>query len=164
ALGAASSAPTDYNTGLKMAAKQQFATFLLAGNFFGVDVNAVQEILRYQDMTSVPLAPSIVSGLINLRGQIVTAIDLRRRLEMKERDPGKVPVNVVVRSSEGIVSLLVDEIGDVVEVADDTFELPPETLSGKAREMVLGVHKLTNKLMHVLDTERVACEGNETQR
>lgn len=138
------------------AAKQQFATFYLAGDFFGVGVDTVQEVLRYQEMTPVPLAPPVVSGLINLRGQIVTAIDLRRRLEMKDREPDQLPVNVVIRAEEGIISLLVDEIGDVVEVEEDTFEPPPETLSGKARGMVLGVHKLRGRLMHILDTERVA--------
>ncbi|MGH9351422.1 MAG: chemotaxis protein CheW, partial [Terriglobia bacterium] len=104
-----------------MGEKQQYATFYLAGNYFGVAVGAVQEILRLQQMTPVPLAPSVVSGLINLRGQIVTAIDLRRRLDMKEREAGEEPVNIVIRSSSGIISFLVDEVGDVVEVSEDTF-------------------------------------------
>lgn len=117
-----------------------------------------------QQMTPVPLAPAVVSGLINLRGQIVTAIDLRRRLDMKEREVGKDPVNIVIRSSSSIISLLVDEIGDVVEVSEDTFEPPPETLGTKTRAMVRGVHKLSHRLMHVLDTDRVAGEANEAMR
>lgn len=136
--------------------RQQFATFYLAGSFFGVSVETVQEVLRYQEMTPVPLAPTVVSGLINLRGQIVTAVDLRRRLEMADREAHQLPVNVVVRAGEGVISLLVDEIGDVVEVAEDTFEPPPDSLGGKARAMVLGVHKLQGRLMHILDTEQVA--------
>lgn len=147
-----------------MEEKQQYATFSLAGSYFGIRVGAVQEILRMQQMTPVPLAPLVVNGLINLRGQIVTAIDLRRRLEMEERNPGADPVNVVIRSNGGIVSLLVDEIGDVVEVSEDTFEPPPETLGSKAREMVRGVHKLNRRLMHVLDTDKVTGEMSEAQR
>ena len=69
-------------------------------------------------MTQVPLAPQVVRGLINLRGQIVTAIDLRRRLEMEPRPAGQPPMNVVVRSDDGAISFLVDEIGDVVEVEE----------------------------------------------
>ena len=147
-----------------MEEKQQYATFNLAGSYFGISVGTVQEILRMQQMTPVPLAPSVVSGLINLRGQIVTAVDLRRRLGMVERDLGAAPVNVVIRSNGGIISLLVDEIGDVVEVSEDTFEPPPETLSSKAREMVRGVHKLNRRLMHVLDTDKVTSEFSEVAR
>jgi purine-binding chemotaxis protein CheW len=108
-------------------------------------------------MTKVPLAPEVVSGLINLRGQIVTAVDLRTRLALASRPAGALAMNVVVRSDDGAVSLLVDEIGDVVEVEENTFEPPPETLRGPVREMILGVHKLDDRLMHVLDIEK-ACQ------
>src|SRR5206468_10604632 len=104
----------------------------LDGLFFGVDVLTVQEVIRYQEMTRVPLAPPVVRGLINLRGQIVTAIDLRRQLELRERPADQLPMNVVVRTDDGAVSLLVDEIGDVLEVSEKTFERPPETLQGMA--------------------------------
>jgi purine-binding chemotaxis protein CheW len=105
-------------------------------------------------MTRVPLAPPVVRGLINLRGQIVTAIDLRRRLALSERSETERPMNVVVRSTGGAVSLLVDDIGDVIEAEESTFELPPDTLDSKARSMIRGVHKLRDRLMHVLDTEK----------
>jgi len=101
-----------------------------------------------------------VSGLINLRGQIVTAVDLRRRLELEPSPPGMLAMNVVVRSEDGSVSLLVDEIGDVVEVEESTFEPPPETLRGSVRSMILGVHKLNDRLMHVLDIEK-ACQMSD---
>ncbi len=114
-------------------------------------------MIRSLDMTRVPLAPAVVSGLINLRGQIVTAVDLRRRLELEPQPAAMLAMNVVVRSEDGAVSLLVDEIGDVVEVEEDTFEPPPETLRGSVRTMILGVHKLNDRLMHVLDIEK-ACE------
>jgi len=123
-------------------------------------LKSVQEVIRSLEMTRVPLAPAVVSGLINLRGQIVTAVDLRRRLELEPAPPGQLAMNVVVRSEDGAVSLLVDEIGDVLEVDESTFELPPETLRGSVRGMILGVHKLKDRLMLVLDTER-ACHMTE---
>lgn len=135
----------------------QFCTFYVDELLFGIELRRVQEVLRYVGMTTVPLAPSVVSGLINLRGQIVTAIDLRDRLDLEPRAKGTQPMNVVVRSDDGPVSLLVDEIGDVVEVQEECFEPPPETLHGKVRTVILGVHKLNDRLMHVLDTER-ACQ------
>lgn len=140
-----------------MAQTSQFCTFYLEKMLFGVELKSVQEVIRSLEMTRVPLAPAVVSGLINLRGQIVTAVDLRRRLELDPAPPGQLAMNVVVRSEDGAVSLLVDEIGDVVEVDQSTFELPPETLRGSVRGMILGVHKLKDRLMLVLDTEK-ACQ------
>jgi purine-binding chemotaxis protein CheW len=140
-----------------MAQTSQFCTFYLGKLMFGVQLEKVQEVIRYLEITEIPLAPRVVSGLMNLRGQIVMGIDLRRRLEMADRAEETHPMNVVIRSSDGAVSLLVDEIGDVVEVTEESFERPPETLQGKVREVILGVHKLEKQLMHVLDTEK-ACE------
>ncbi len=120
----------------------------------------VQEVIRYQEMTSVPLAPATVEGLINLRGQIVTAIELRRRLGLPARAEGRLPMNVVVRTDEGPLSLLVDEIGDVVEVQDDQYESAPETLTGRVGDLVTGVYKLAERLLLVLDVEQaVAVES-----
>ena len=133
---------------------QQFCTFYVDRQFFGVPVQQVQEVIRYQEMTRVPLVPRVIRGLINLRGQIVVAIDLRRRLNASERPEDQLPMNVVVRTADGALSLLVDEIGDVLEVQEETFERPPETLQGIARELVLGVHKLSNGLLLILDTEK----------
>ena len=132
--------------------EQQFCTFYLGEHYFGVPVSEVQEIIRYQDMTRVPLAPDVISGLINLRGQIVTAIDLRKRLEFEAKTDDKKLMNVVVRTNEGAVSLQVDEIGDVLEVPDDCFERCPETLKGAARDMIWGAYKLDKKLLLILDT------------
>ncbi|MDR3460041.1 MAG: chemotaxis protein CheW [Verrucomicrobiae bacterium] len=143
---------------------KQFCTFFVNGLFFGVEVLKVQEVIRYQGMTRVPLAPATIQGLINLRGQIVTAIDLRRRLELPPRDAEQLPMNVVVRSEDGAVSLLVDEIGDVVEIQDDIFEHPPETLKGVARELVQGVYKLKAQLLLILDTEKTVNLANAGTR
>jgi purine-binding chemotaxis protein CheW len=140
-----------------MATSQQFCTFFLDSHLFGVPVPQVQEVIRFHELTRVPLAPDVVEGMINLRGQIVIAIDLRRRLLLRPRGSGELPVNVVVRTADGAVSLLVDEIGDVVEVEDSTFEAPPETLQGAMRSMILGVHKLEGRLLLLLDSEK-ACQ------
>jgi purine-binding chemotaxis protein CheW len=133
---------------------RQYSTFFVGDLFFGVEVLRVQEVLRYQEMTRVPLAPDVVEGLINLRGQIVAAIDMRRRLELTPRAAGRTPLNMVVRSEDGVVSLLVDEIGDVLEVKSDSFEMPPDNVSGVARDLVQGVHKLKDRLLLILDTEK----------
>lgn len=132
----------------------QLATFHVGEMFFGVDVMRVQEVLRPQPMTPVPQAPHTVEGLINLRGQIVTAIDMRARLGMPPRSEGNSPMNVVVQTSDGAVSLLVDEIGDVMEMDPASFELPPGNLAEVAREVLRGVYKLSNGLLLVLDAEK----------
>jgi purine-binding chemotaxis protein CheW len=134
--------------------ERQFATFHLGELFLGVEVERVQEVLRYQEMTPVPLASAVVQGLINLRGQIVTAVDLRRRFELEERPEGEQPMNVVLRAEDTLVSLLVDEIGDVLQIGEERFEEAPETLQGPARELIRGVFKLEGALLLVLDTER----------
>lgn len=135
-------------------ANGQFSTFFVADLFFGVDVLRVQEVLRFQQMTRVPLAPEVIEGLINLRGQIVTAIDMRRRLRLPPRTGGENPMNMVVRTDDGPVSLLVDEIGDVLDVDAATYERPPENLDPAARELIRGVYKLKDRLLLVLDAER----------
>jgi purine-binding chemotaxis protein CheW len=129
----------------------QFATFTVDGVLFGVEVGGVQEVLRYHEMTRVPLAPSIVSGLINLRGQIVTAIDLRLRLGLRARPPGALPMNVILRGDDGAVSLLVDDIGDVLTVSPELAEPLPETLQHLGRELIKGVFKLNGRLLLILD-------------
>ena len=136
-----------------MANAQQFCTFFIDKHFFAVPVQQVQEVIRYQEMTRVPLVPAVIRGLINLRGQIVVAFDLRRRLGYPDRPEGQLPMNVVVRTDDGAVSLLVDEIGDVIEVDEESFEKPPGTTPEQARELIRGVYKLRDRLMLVLDTK-----------
>ena len=137
-----------------MSDERQYCTFYANGMYFGIWVREVQEVLLYQDMVRVPLASPVVRGLINLRGQIVTAIDLRRRLGLPDGPADVDPMNVVVRTDDGAVSLLVDEIGDVVEVDEKTFEATPETLTGRARELIEGVYKLDGQLLLILDAAR----------
>lgn len=133
---------------------KQLCTFFVDRLYFAVDVTCVQEVIRYQEMTRVPLASPEVGGLINLRGQIVTAIDMRRRLGLPPRPADQPPMNVVVRGDEGVVSLLVDEIGDVVDVDESSFEPPPATVAAGSRELIRGVYKLKQQLLLLLNTER----------
>lgn len=144
---------------------RQLCTFFLDDRMFGLDVLRVQEINRIQQLTPVPLAPPAVRGLINLRGQIVTAIDLRERLGFPPRDaasrdpsspdPASRPVNIIVPSDDGPVSFLVDEVGDVIDVDDRDFEPPPATLDPAAKAYTLGVYKLPDRLLLVLEIEPI---------
>jgi purine-binding chemotaxis protein CheW len=140
-----------------MTSAHQFCTFYLDHLLFGVESQKIQEVVTYRELRPVPLAPPAVSGLMNLRGQVVVALDLRRQLELPARPREMTPVCLVVRAAGGTVCLLADEVGNVVEVEDDTFEPSPETLSARLRSVILGVHKLEQQLMHVLDTDQ-ACE------
>lgn len=133
---------------------RQLATFTVDTLLFGVEVHTVQEVIRYQDMTAVPLAAHGAAGLINLRGEVVTAIDLRTRLGLPPRPADQLPMNVVVRVDDEPVSLLVDAIGDVAHVGADQFEEPPETMTGPGRALVLGAYKLDNQLLLALDVKR----------
>lgn len=135
---------------------RQFATFVVDGLLFGVDVLSVQEVIRHQPMTRVPCAPGVVEGLINLRGQIVTAIDMRRRLGLTTAGEDLLSMNVVVRADDEVVSLLVDEIGDVVEVQPAQFETPPDTIAPAVRDVVTGIYKLAGRLLLVADVDRVS--------
>lgn len=138
--------------------EQQFqvCVFRVAEHTFGIDVRKVQEVLRFQHATPVPLAPPTVCGMINLRGQVVMAIDLRLRLGLPERSADQSAINVVVRTSDGVVSFLVDELHDVLSVTDDMLDRPPDTMDAIERSFVTGCCKLSDRLLLILDTELVA--------
>jgi purine-binding chemotaxis protein CheW len=137
-----------------MSTERLYATFYVDDAHFGVDALDVQEVLRHQPMTRVPLASDEVRGLINLRGQVVTAVDLRRRLGLDPRQDEQAAMNLVVCTEDGPVSLLVDRIGDVLRVDVDELEVTPETVQGLSRDLLVGVIKLESGLLHVLDVTR----------
>lgn len=130
----------------------QLCTFTVEQLLFGVEVTSVQEVLRAQPMTRVPLARPMVRGLLNLRGQIVTAIDMRTYLGLPARVNGEPPMNVVLRTADGSISLLVDAIGDVIEVAQRSFEPPPSTMRPEQRRTIEAVCKLPGQLLLVLSS------------
>jgi purine-binding chemotaxis protein CheW len=133
---------------------QLVATFTVGELVLGVDVALVQEVIGHQEVTGVPLAAYGSTGLINLRGEVVTAIDMRGRFGFAPRPPQVQPMNVVVRVDGELVSLLVDAIGDVVEVFAAQFEEPPETVSGVGRELIRGAYKRSDGLLLALDVAR----------
>jgi len=134
--------------------KRQYVSCFVDDLMVGVDVAAVQEVTCGSELTHVPLAAPVVSGLLNLRGRIVTTVDLRRCLQLGGRPAGQRPVHLILRTDDGGVGLLVDQVGDVVEVDDDDFEVPPGTLRGALRELITGAYKLDGGLLLALDTER----------
>ena len=138
-----------------MAEHHQFCTFFLDSHFFGIDVEKVQEVIRYQLVTPVPRASPVIRGLINLRGQIVTAIDLRRLLMIGDLGDDHRPINIVIHTRQGTFSLLVDRIGDVLDVERNRFERPPDNLSGVARELIHGAYKLSGCLLLTLNIEKL---------
>lgn len=138
-----------------MAVPVQFCSFHVGDLFLGVELLRVQEVNRLQEVTAVPLAPRVVTGLINLRGQIVTALDLRERLNLPPREDGVRPMSVVMRGEQGIRSFLVDRVADVVEADPDGFEPPPLTLDTTARDFVRAVCKQPGRLLLIIDPERV---------
>jgi purine-binding chemotaxis protein CheW len=128
----------------------QLCTFQLDRMLFGVAATEVQEIARPQPITRVPLAHPAIAGLLNLRGQIVTTIDLRARLGLPPRAPTERPFNVVVRSGDGVFSLLVDAIGDVLEPRADELDVVPETVPSSLRDLISGTYKLPDQFLFVL--------------
>jgi purine-binding chemotaxis protein CheW len=140
--------------------KRTYASCRVGHLLVGVDVDAVQEVTAGGELTPVPLAPPVVSGLLNLRGQIVTAIDLRRSLQLADRPVGQPAINLILRAEGGSVGLVVDSVGDVLDVRQDDFEEPPGTVSGHLRDLITGVYKLDRGLLLVLNTERVMEESH----
>jgi purine-binding chemotaxis protein CheW len=135
-------------------ASTQFATFEVDGQLFGVEVDTVQEVLSYDEYTPVPLAPPAVGGLFNLRGQVIAAVDLRVQLGSARQALRGPVMNVVLRGDGEPVSLLVDRIGEVIDLDEWAFEPPPDTLGGPIRELVVGTYKLDDRLMLALDVDQ----------
>lgn len=132
----------------------QLCTFRLGPLYLGIDVRDVREVVQHADVTMVPNADPAIEGLINLRGQIATAIDLCRRLEVTPTESDLKPIHLVILSDGEPVTLLVDSIGDVIDVDSDAYEPPPATMTGIARELILGTYKLEDELLLILDIEK----------
>lgn len=132
-----------------------FVTFRIDRQWLGVPVLLVQEVLSGQEVTPVPLSPPEVEGFLNLRGQIVTAVDLRAVLGLPDRDRAKPFMSVVVRQEEELYSLVVDEVADVLEVGDGTVEPAPRTLDPVWKDCSFGVVRMASGLLVVLDVDRL---------
>lgn len=134
----------------------QYCTFELGSLLLGVEARRVQEVLRSQLVTPVPLAPDFVRGLMNLRGQIVLVVDLRARLGSPAEEGSTKPLNVLVHTSAGLVSMQADRIGDVIEIDEAQVDPVPDTLQGRARDVLAGALRLPERLLLLLEPERIA--------
>lgn len=132
----------------------QLCTFRLGELFCGIAVLDVQEVLLQRELTPVPLAPPSVKGLMNLRGEVLPAIDLRMVLGLGATEALDV-AHVIVRMNDYAASLIVDAVEDVITVTSTTYEAPPQTVSVVARDYITGVHKLDGRLLLVLDAHRI---------
>lgn len=134
---------------------RQYATFYIADRLYGIDVMMVQEITKSMSITKVPLAPSYVDGLINLRGQIATAVGLRELFNLKDDKKIIDPMTVVCKGEGMLLSLLVDQIGDVIEVDDKDFESTPETISQTVGRFMQGVYKISGNLLSIIEIKKI---------
>ena len=134
--------------------RSQFSTFYLAGRHYGIDVTRVQEVVQAMPITPIPLALEYVVGLINLRGQVTTAIGLRELFGLDDKPPSQF-MNVVCRIDGSLISLQADEIGDVVEVMASDFEPTPQTVPSDIRRFMSGIYKTSDSLLSIIDIDRI---------
>jgi purine-binding chemotaxis protein CheW len=137
------------------AMQRELLTVAVNGQSFGIPVLAVQDVLGPQRITPIPLAPREIVGALNLRGRIVTAIDLRRRLVMPDREPGAQHMSVVVDHGGEFYSIIVDNVGEVLNLSADTFKRNPSTLDARLKSVSDGVYRLSKDLLVVLDVRRM---------
>lgn len=136
-----------------MTSERKICTFVVGGVLFGIDVFKIQEVIRFQEMTHVPLASNVISGLINMRGQIVTAINMRKRLDFPPFEDK--PTNIIIRTDDALMSLLVDGIGDVIDIERDRFEAPPENIKYAFKHYLTEVCQLDDDLLLILNIDQI---------
>lgn len=139
----------------------QFSTFTIDDKLYGINVKMVQEITKAMPITPVPLAPFYVHGLINLRGQIATAVGLRELFSLKSAEIGQSKINVVCKTEGLLLSLIVDEVGDVLELEESQFEATPDTVNHNVSKFMTGVYKLPNNLLSVIDIQKLVLFLNQ---
>lgn len=150
----------DPTSGAGTGGQQEFVTMLIADQWFGIPVLGVQEVSGSQVIARVPLAPPEVAGNLNLRGRIATAIDLRTRLGMPPRGEEQTEMSVVVDHHGELYSLIIDTVGEVLSLPASSFERNPPTLEPHLREVSQGIYRLEDKLLVVLDVERLLDQGH----
>jgi len=141
--------------GLAEGTATQYSTFWISDRLYGIDVVRVQEVTKAMRMSQIPKASKFVHGLINLRGQIATAISLRDLFQQESAAKEVEQMNVVCNIEGNLLSFLVDEIGDVIEVEASSFEPPPETVQSTVRQFMVGVYKLENHLLSILQVDKI---------
>lgn len=148
---------TESKQGLELVASnsQQFSTFEISGKWYGIDVTKVQEIVKPMAMTPIPLAPSYIRGLINLRGQVAMAIGVRELFGLSPTNVDEA-MNVVCKLNGYLVSLLVDAIDDVVELQNDLKTAAPATLGKDIKRFVPHIYKSPQRILCVVNVDMVS--------
>jgi purine-binding chemotaxis protein CheW len=136
-------------------ASTEFVTFTIAGQIFGLPISRVQDVFKPARITHVPLAGAEIAGVLNLRGRIVTVIDMRLRLDVKKREEGSAPMAIGIEAKGESFGLLVDVVGEVLRLPDSDREANPINLDGKLAALSAGVYRLDSQLLVVLDVDRV---------
>ena len=134
---------------------REYVTMTVADQLFGIPVLTVQDVLGPQRITRIPLSPPEIAGALNLRGRIVTAIDVRRRLHLPARSADTSSMSVVVDHKGELYSLIVDAVGEVMSLPADSYERNPATLDPRWREVSGGIYRLKGKLLVVLEVARL---------
>jgi purine-binding chemotaxis protein CheW len=134
---------------------RDFLTLRIHGQLFGIPILQVQDVLGQQRVTKIPLAPPQVAGSLNLRGRIVTAVDVRKCLALKEKSEETKQMSVVVENDSELYSLIIDRVGDVLSLPDSNFENTPATLDPTWRSVALGVYRLPEELLVILDVPKL---------
>lgn len=142
------------------AASRDYLTIVIAGQRFGIPVLQVQDVLREQRVTRIPLAAPEIAGSLNLRGRIVTAIDVRKRLNIPPREGKPVTMSVVVEHEEELYSLIIDSVGEVITLEENQFEKNPGTLDPSWHDISLGIYQLDGELMVVMDVKKLLSNIN----
>ncbi len=140
----------------------EYVTVLLGGQLFGLPISRVQDVFMLERLTRVPLARPEIAGVLNLRGRIVTAIDMRCRLGLAKRDDSRPPMAVGIESRGESYGLLIDTVGEVLKLADNSRESNPVNLDVRLAQVSAGVHRLDGQLLVILDVDRVLDMGHET--
>ncbi len=141
----------------------QLVTFSIGEEEFGVDILKVQEIIRTMEITRVPRAPDFVEGVINLRGKVIPIIDLRKRFGLPTRDHDQHTRIIVIEISNMIVGFVVDSVSEVLRIPEGTVEPPPPVVSGLESEYISGVGKLEDRLLILLDLDRLLSSEEQEQ-
>lgn len=145
------------------AVRTQYSTFVVSGHLYGVPVMRVREVVRPLPITAIPLASRFVHGLINLRGQVVTAIGVHRLFGIGSPPPERL-MNVICESGSTLISLQADEIGDVIEMETRDLEAPPATTADGIKELLEGVYKLQNRILSIIDVDKIFNRINDHEK
>jgi purine-binding chemotaxis protein CheW len=138
-----------------MSTVTDFVTFYVGGYYFGISVADVLELNRNMDITPVPKSPKIVRGVTNLRGQLVAAIDMHERLKLDTTAAHQESLSIILQCDGYLIAILIDDVGEILSLDTENFEPPPNIFSKAAKELIMGVYKLPEKLLLILNAQRI---------